>query len=114
MKNIIFIISLNICSFASYPELLFNGNCITCHNIDKSISAPSIKMVQDNYKRAFPKRDDFVKYMSLWVENPNSKTSIMQESIKKYKLMPELAYDLESLEIISAYIYHTNFNKLLK
>ena len=27
----------------SYGELLLHGNCTTCHHIDKSISAPSMK-----------------------------------------------------------------------
>jgi len=49
--------------------------------------------------------------MSDWVLKPKEETSIMLHSIKKYKLMPELGYDLSTLEEISAYIYDTDFNK---
>jgi hypothetical protein len=32
-------------------------------------------------------------------------TALMYDSIKKYKLMPMLGYDKETLEEISAYLY---------
>ena len=92
-------------------SLLFHGNCITCHAEQTAISAPSITTVKNNYLRAFPKKDEFIRYMSQWVEHPNSETSIMLEAIKKYELMPELGFDKSTLEIISAYIYETDFSK---
>lgn len=61
--------------------------------------------------RAFPKKGDFIKQMSIWVKNPNEETSIMLQDIKMYELMPYLHYDLESLKEISAYIYETDFDK---
>jgi len=91
--------------------LLFHGNCFTCHHEHKSISAPSIDEIKENYLRAFPLKKDFVEYMSKWVVKPKKETSIMQESIKKYELMPELGYDLSTLEEVSAYIYDTDFSK---
>jgi len=91
--------------------LLFHGNCITCHDEVKSISAPSINEIKKHYLRAFPIKKDFVAYMSKWVVKPKAETSIMQESIKKYELMPELGYDISTLEEISAYIYDTDFSK---
>lgn len=92
-------------------SLLFHGNCITCHNETKSISAPSIIEIQKNYLRAFPKKGDFVEYMSQWILNPNTQGSIMADAIKKYELMPQLGYEESTLEIISEYIYTTDFNK---
>ena len=92
-------------------SLLFHGNCTTCHVETKAISAPSIVQVKEKYLAAFPKKEDFISYMSTWVNNPNKETSIMLGAIKKYKLMPYLHYDMESLEEISAYIYETDFEK---
>ena len=91
--------------------LLFHGNCTTCHNEQKTISAPSVMEFKKNYLRAFPRKKDFVDYMSAWVVKPNKETSIMLDAIKKHKLMPELGYDLSTLEEISAYIYDTDFTK---
>ena len=91
--------------------MLFHGNCVTCHFETKDISAPSIVRIKENYMRAFPKKEDFVAYMSKWVKNPKEETSIMQEAITKYELMPYLHFDLESLKEISTYIYETDFKK---
>ena len=111
--RIIFIVSLTIIySYAnSYNELFYSGNCTGCHLKNKSVSAPSIIEIKQRYITAFPKRKDFVSYMSTWVKNPNAQTSLMSDAIKKYEIMPELAFDLDTLEKISTYIYETDFKK---
>ena len=43
--------------------------------------------------------------MSTWVLNPNTETSLMDNEIKRYRLMPMLGYDRETLEEISSYLY---------
>lgn len=95
----------------SMGALLFHGNCITCHAETKTLSAPSIIKVRENYLRAFPKKENFVDYMSTWVKHPKKESSIMLEAVEKHELMPELGYDKETLETISAYIYETDFTK---
>ena len=91
--------------------LLFHGNCVTCHFEGRAHSAPSIQEVKERYKSAFNDKAGFVDYMSNWVLKPNAKTSLMNEAIDKYELMPELGYDLDTLKEISAYIYETDFSK---
>lgn len=101
---------LNTLLYSSdYGELLLHGNCTTCHNIQKNISAPSLKIIRQRYISAFPKKEDFVFYMSQWVLKPNEKTSIMSDMIDKYELMPQLGYDIDTLQKISEYIYKTKF-----
>jgi len=90
-------------------SLLFNGNCITCLKETKSTSAPSVVEFKQRYKSAFTKKNNFVYYMSKWVVSPNKETSLMQDAIKKYGLMPHLGYDIQTLKNISAYIYETDF-----
>jgi len=94
-----------------YASLLFHGNCTTCHFENKTVSAPSISIVRERYRAAFADKDDFITYMSTWVKKPDEKTSIMLDAIEKHGLMPELAYDLETLKTIAAYIYDTDFRK---
>jgi len=106
--SFIFISSLNAEDIRS---LLFHGNCVTCHNEHKSISAPSIDLVKENYLRAFPRREDFISYIAKWVVKPNKKGSIMLDAIDKYELMPELGYDESTLREIASYIYDTDFSK---
>ncbi len=110
MKTLILLIILISNTFASdYGKLLFNGNCVTCHFETQKLSAPSIKEVRKHYLNAFPKEKDFVEYMITWVSKPNANTSVMNESIKEFGLMPELGYDAYTLREIASYIYKTEF-----
>ena len=95
--------------FADDGALLFNGNCITCHNSVKSISAPSMREVKRNYLVAFAKKEEFVKYMTLFVIHPNEDMSIMRDAVQKYKIMPILGYEESVINEIAAYIYETDF-----
>jgi cytochrome c551/c552 len=112
MMKLLFICFVFFCNvFAnSYQALLFNGNCVTCHYKTQSLSAPSMVELRQRYLSAFPKEEDFVEYMSVWVQYPKKETSIMHDAIKKYELMPELGFDLETLKEISKYIYKTDFS----
>ena len=92
-------------------SLLFHGNCITCHNEIKNLSAPSIMNIKENYLRAFSQEKDFVNYMTEWVSKPNKEGSLMLGAIKKYELMPHLNYEKSTLKIIVKYIYNTDFSK---
>ncbi len=103
--------SLNADSLGS---LLFHGNCTTCHYETKTVSAPSMVNIRKHYKTAFSKKDDFVKYMSKWVANPNPETSIMLQSIEKHGIMPHLGFEEEALKEIVEYIYDTDFAKSQK
>jgi len=95
----------------SLGSLLFHGNCITCHFETKAVSAPSMMEIREKYKNAFPKKEDFVEYMSNWAKEPNAETSLMDGAIKKYELMPLLGYELETLKDITTFIYETDFTK---
>ncbi len=110
MKFLFILIIFYLNLFANnYQALLFSGNCVTCHHNTKSISAPSVVELKSRYKMAFPLKKDFVKNMSVWVQYPKKETSIMQDSISKYELMPELGFDLETLQQIAEYIYESDF-----
>jgi cytochrome c551/c552 len=106
MIRLIYITFLtNIFLFAQSGSILFNGNCSTCHFIDKSVSAPSMNEVRKRYIEAFPKKSDFIEYMSNWVVKPNKQGSLMHDKIEKFELMPELGFDKSTVKIIAEYIY---------
>lgn len=113
MKAIIsiFLLSLLNLSANSMGSLLFHGNCTTCHFETKSVSAPSVMEFKKRYITAFPKKEDFVKHMSTWIQHPKKETSIMLDAIEKYKLMPELGFDIDTLKMITGYIYDTDFKE---
>jgi hypothetical protein len=108
-NSFIFLLFSKLLFGGSIGSLLFHGNCTTCHFETKTVSAPSMVEVRENYKRAFAKKEDFVKYMSRWVANPDEKTSIMLQAIEKHGLMPHLGFEAEALKEIVEYIYDTNF-----
>ena len=107
--KVIFLLLLPLYLFCDNGSLLFHGNCITCHNETKAISAPSMKEVRERYLNAFSNKKDFINYMVAFAISPNEDSSIMQDKIKKYKLMPLLGYEESTLQEISDYIYKTNF-----
>lgn len=112
MKKIFLVLLICITLKASdYGELLFSGNCVTCHFKTEKKSAPSILEIRKHYLNAFPKEEDFINYMITWVLKPKAETSIMSHSIKEFELMPELGYDEYTLRQIAKYIYKTDFSK---
>jgi len=90
--------------------LLLNGNCTTCHFERKTVSAPSVVDFRKKYLKAYPKKDDFVKNMISFIKNPNPKKSLMPKAIKKHELMPQIAFEEDTLSIIVKYIYDTDFS----
>ncbi len=111
LKAFVFLALFLSIAHADDGELLFQGNCVTCHYPNKSISAPSIQKVRAIYKSAFQDKKDFIYYMSEWVLHPSYDTAMMSDAVTKYKLMPQLAYEKEVLEEIAAYIYENDFAK---
>ena len=111
MKKIFLLCTLFIVKLYSFDigETLWQGNCITCHHPTKSISAPSAKEIKQRYLTVFPQKEDFVAFMAQWVHNPQSKTSIMDDAIKKYGLMPQMAFPLDTTTDIAKYLYKTEF-----
>lgn len=111
-RGVLFFLSISgLLRADNSSSLLFNGNCLACHHETETTSAPSMVELKSRYLSAFKKKEDFVNYMSVWVEHPNPKTSIMQDAIKKHGLMPDLGFDRETIRDISAYIYETDFKK---
>ena len=118
IKFILFISPTFICAINAYSaelgSLLFNGNCATCHHLHKESSAPTIYEVRKRYINAFPQKKDFINNLSLWVYKPNKETTLMDDKIKKFGIMPHLGYDISTLKIIAEYIYQGDIESTTK
>jgi len=93
---------------ANENRMLFYGNCISCHGEIRKPSAPHFAEIKGYYLLKFPTKEAFVDNMAKWVFKPNEKTSQLSHAIKKYKLMPFLSIDLDTLEKIATYIYESD------
>jgi cytochrome c551/c552 len=109
MKKVFLYLVFVLNLFGGDGALLFHGNCVTCHNKTKAISAPSMSEIRQRYLIAFTKKEDFVKYMTNFVIKPDKDISIMRDKIQKYKLMPLLGYEKSVINDIASYIYKTDF-----
>ena len=92
-------------SSADNGSLLFYGNCTACHIEKGKKVAPHFSEIKGYYKLAHPKKEDFVTQMSQWISSPNKKNAKLQDAIKKFHLMPNLAIDKEILKEITAYLF---------
>ena len=89
-------------------KLLFYGNCIACHGELGKPSAPHLAEVKGYYLMKFPKKEEFVENLAKWVFKPNEESALLPDAIKKYKLMPYLSIDLDTLTKIATYIYEND------
>jgi len=109
LKRLIILYTLLITSlFANENRLLFYGNCIACHGELGKKVAPHLSEVKGYYLLAYPKKEEFVANMAEWLSNPNEEKAQHKDAIKKYKLMPYLAIDLDTLTKIATYIYEND------
>jgi len=109
MKRFIFLYGLFFCSLsADENRLLFYGNCIACHGEVRNPSAPHLSEVKGYYMMVYPKKEDFVANMAKWLSNPNTETAQLPKAVEKYKLMPYLSIDLDTLTQIATYVYEND------
>lgn len=124
MKNVIktiTILSLAAASFSTLQaaeksgEELFKANCTACHatvhpkDESKQVAPPIMGAVR-HVKNRFATKDDAVKFIVDYAQNPTKeKAACDAESIKKFGVMPSLkgAVSLEDLKKIAEYVYDT-------
>ena len=93
---------------ADENRLLFYGNCISCHGEIRKPSAPHFSEIKGYYMLKYSSKEAFVEKMAKWVFKPNEKTSQLPYAIEKYKLMPFLSIDLDTLKKIATYVYEND------
>jgi hypothetical protein len=109
MKKIILLLFILMSTItANENRLLFFGNCIACHGEVGKKSAPHLAEVKGYYLLKYPKKEDFVDGLARWVSNPNKENALLPQAIEKYKLMPYLSIDFDTLKKIATYIYESD------
>ena len=99
---------------------MLKTNCFNCHfekpspaNKDKMIAPPMLRM-QEHYKPAYSKKEDFVKAVVDYVNNPSEDKTMMPGTVKKFGLMPKLVFNQDDLQKMAEALYDIDFGKFDK
>lgn len=96
-------------------EKLFDQKCMLCHNhvgkVDSTMLAPPFFAVKRRYLRASMDKDDFIKNIAYWVNNPVEENILMQGTKDQFEVMPYLAYEEADIIRIATYIYNNDIPK---
>lgn len=94
---------------------LLKTYCYVCHNPNVTshdqMLAPPIMMVKKHYKPAYPNKQDFIDAIVSWVHHPSKEKALMPGAVRKFKIMPPLAYPENDLKIIAEYIFDNEQEK---
>jgi len=99
---------------------LMKTNCFVCHMEKPDPSkrgqmiAPPMLRVQEHYKPSYPKKDEFVKAIKTWVNNPSEDKVMMPGAVRKFNLMPKLAVADADLQLIAETLYSIDFGNMPK
>lgn len=106
--------------FNSKGYELMSQKCFVCHfpkpdpaKMDQLMAPPMLR-IQEHYKPSHPKKEDFIKSITDFTNNPSEEKTLMPGAVKKFNLMPMLIYDEEELYLIAEALYDIDFGKAPK
>ncbi len=85
--------------------------CLACHTLKpargkvEGLAAPPFPGVVMHYKKAYPKKEDFIKAFVNYVPKPDSAKSVMPGAIERFGLMPPMPIPEDSVRLIAATLY---------
>ena len=96
---------------------LMQQKCFICHfpvpdpaKTDQMIAPPMVR-VQEHYKPAYPEKEAFVAAIKAWVAKPSEEKLMMPGAVRKFKIMPYMAYPEEEIQLIAETLYDFDFSK---
>ena len=83
--------------------------CFACHNprtpSDGLLIAPPLVATKYYYQEKYESRDEFVKAMSKFIKFPQFETSVKQEWVNRFKLMPFTYLTDEEIKSVVEFMY---------
>jgi len=92
--------------------MLLETSCLYCHTIGsvkETEVAPTMRVIRDVYKQAYPTKEAFIKSFQEFCENPVAEKSLMPSAIEQYGLMEDAGHIKEDVEDIAAYLFDYKF-----
>jgi hypothetical protein len=99
---------------------LMQQKCFICHfekpepSKKDNMIAPPMLRIQEHYKPSYPDKDEFVKAITAWVNNPSEDKTLMPGAVRKFKLMTKLPYEDADLKLIAEVLYDIDFGEMPK
>lgn len=87
---------------------LFVQYCGSCHGQSDSAEnriAPPIVAIKDHYIRKHADKQTYVSAFVNWVKHPSKDRTLMPGAIKRFGLMPALAYSEQDLTAIAEFVF---------
>lgn len=97
---------------------LMKQKCFICHferpdpAKRNQMIAPPMLRVQEHYKPSYPNKENFVKAIMSYVNNPLQEKTLMPGAVKKFNLMPKIVYDQTELRSIVETLYSLDLGSM--
>lgn len=94
----------------SESKKLMEVQCYLCHGPkagenDGRIAPPMVAIKARYIDKEGLNKDEFVKYVTAFVENPTEELALMKGAVKKHGLMPKQAFPKGSIEKIAEFMF---------
>jgi len=99
---------------------LMEQKCFSCHFVKpdpkrkEQMLAPPMLKVKEHYKPNYESKEDFVKAITEWVQNPNEENTLMPGAIRKFNVMPNLQYEEKDVNLIAETLFDMDFGAMTK
>ncbi len=99
---------------------MMKQKCFICHfekpdptKMGQMIAPPMLR-VQEHYKPSYPEKENFIKAVMAYINNPSQDKTLMPGAVKKFNVMPKVVYDQTELRTIVETLYHLDLGSMPK
>lgn len=93
---------------------LMETNCYVCHSptaSEENRIGPPMIAIKKHYINSSTTKEEFIKTMQAWINNPNKDDAKMPGAIKRFGIMPKTQYPEETIKQIADYMYDYNIEQ---
>lgn len=105
----------NTTNVTTHPgKKLMEVNCYACHNptagMDDRLGPPMIA-IKKHYISDDTSKEEFIKAIQDWIENPNENDAKMFGAVRRFGVMPKAEFSKETIAQIADYMFDNNIEK---
>lgn len=107
-------VKANVSNEVHPGKKLIETQCVICHSATASHDnrlAPPMIAVKKRYASSNTTKEQFIKDIQNWFDNPVEDNAKMYGAVKRFGIMPKLAITKENLNLISDYLYDNDIDQ---